>query len=104
MIVARCINCITSMLLLWPPHYCDIIVLIIRERMKMRIIEFISEVKNGTIKIPKKYLNSVKDKLRVMIFIDENHKKGRIERKKHFKAFEIDTEGLVFDREEANRR
>lgn len=70
----------------------------------MRIIEFITEAENGTIKIPKKYLDSLKNKLRVIIFITEEETPKKIERKKHFTAFKVDTEGLKFDREEANRR
>ncbi len=69
----------------------------------MRAIEFTTKVEDGTIKIPKKYLDNLQNELRVIILIDESPK-AKPQRKRKFTAVKIKTKGLKFDRDEANTR
>lgn len=73
----------------------------------MKAIEFITKQKNGTIEIPKKYLNSLKkDQFRVIILInaEQEAQKTTEGKKPLFKALQIKTKGFKFDREDANKR
>lgn len=69
----------------------------------MRAIEFVTKVEDGTIKIPKKYLDNLQDELRVIILVDEAPK-TKPQRKKQFTAVKIKTKGFKFDRDKANTR
>lgn len=68
----------------------------------MQAIEFITKVKDGIIKIPKEYLDSLKEEFRVIILIDEKEPKKT--KKRELKALKIKTKGFKFDRDEANKR
>ena len=69
----------------------------------MKAIEFLSQAKDGNIKIPKKYLKNLKKEFRVIILIDENTKDTVI-KKKHLSALQITTKDFKFNRDEANER
>jgi len=75
----------------------------------MQAIEFVGELKEGIIKIPKKYISNVHKKVRVIVLIDEKEPTKEVSRakgskRKKFKAFKVDTKGLRFNRDEANVR
>jgi len=68
---------------------------------KMQAIEFSATVENGVIPIPRRYKNSVADKVRVIVLSETNVEKPR---KKKIYSIGIDMTGYKFDREEANER
>ena len=75
----------------------------------MQAIEFIAELKNDTIKIPKEYMENLGKKVRIIILVDEaiSGKKVSVKNKtikKKFTAFKVDTKKLKINREEANVR
>lgn len=80
----------------------------------MKTIEFTTKMENGTIKVPTKYLNSLGEKFKVVIVLDDKStstkcKKNRVveknvEKKRIVKAFQVKTKDFVFDRNEANKR
>ena len=67
-------------------------------------------MENGIIKVPTKYLNSLGEKFKVVIVLDEKLtdtkcKKNKVVGKKRIvKAFQVKTKNFVFDRNEANKR
>ena len=67
----------------------------------MQAVEFNSTVENGVIPIPRKYKNSIADKVRVIILSEPNDEKPK---KKKIYSIGIDMTGFKFDREEANER
>ena len=68
---------------------------------KMQTVEFNATVKNGIIPIPRQYINSVSNKVRVIIFSEANVEKPK---KKKIYSLGIDMTGYKFNREEANER
>jgi hypothetical protein len=70
----------------------------------MRAFEFVTEAEDGTIKIPKKYIKSLKNKVRVIILVQEEESVEKKEKKKRFSAFKVKTKGMHLDREEAHKR
>ena len=70
----------------------------------MQAIEFVTTSKDGTIKIPKQYLNDLKKEFRVIILIDSQEKKIKKNVKKGLKSLKIKTKNFDFDREDANAR
>jgi len=72
----------------------------------MKAIEFIADAQDGTIKVPKKYWKDLEKKLRVIILVDEQISEAKPKKvgKRQLKAMSVKTEGLVFDRDEANER
>jgi len=69
----------------------------------MQAIEFVTQVKNGIIEVPKEYLQSLHDQCRIIILIDSDEHKNIPKKKKKFTSLEVDTRGL-FNRDEANER
>jgi len=69
----------------------------------MEAIEFIAKIKDGTIKIPKKYLNKLSEEFRVIILINSESGVGEL-KKKPFAALSIKTKDFHFDRDESNQR
>lgn len=74
----------------------------------MKAIEFATNIKNGIIKVPQKYLESLEDgSFRIIVLIDNPQKtnsRKSLNLKNKFKAVKIDTKGFKFDRNEANKR
>lgn len=70
----------------------------------MQAIEFVTQIKNGIIEVPKKYLTALHNECRIIILIDSDESKDLTKKKKKLTSLEIDTRGLVFDRDEANER
>ncbi len=69
----------------------------------MEAFQFTTKAKDGNIKIPEKYLNSLKEEFTVIILLEKKEKKvSKVSRE--LKAVKIKTKGFKFDREEANRR
>ena len=68
----------------------------------MEATEFVTEVKNGMIEIPKEYRENFRDRIRVIIMPD-NKKKTDVSIKK-FKALKLKTKNFKFDRDTANER
>jgi len=67
----------------------------------MEAFQFTTKAKDGNIKIPKQYLNSLKEEFTVIILVEPKEKKTS---SRKLKAVKIKTKGFKFDREEANRR
>ena len=67
----------------------------------MQAVEFNATIENGVIPIPRKYKNSIADKVRVIILSEPNTEKPK---KKKIYSIGIDMTGFKFDREEANER
>jgi hypothetical protein len=70
----------------------------------MEAIEFVSEIENGFIKVPKKYTESIAQQVRVILLIEAKKAKKKSGKKDPFTAFKVKTKGLNFDRDEANKR
>lgn len=72
----------------------------------MKAIEFSGSVKDGAIKIPKKFLSNLADEsVRIIILVKEQEpSKKKPPFKKRFKAVKLDTRGFKFNRDEANER
>ena len=71
----------------------------------MEAIEFIANVKDGTVKIPKKYLSNLPKEFRIIILINKDIPvKQKEVKKRQLSALKVKTKGLHFDREEANAR
>lgn len=71
----------------------------------MQAIEFTTKTEDGIIKIPKKYLKNLKQKVRVIILIEEEEtQKEPLTSKERFKAFQVKTKDLEYTRNEANER
>lgn len=71
----------------------------------MKAIEFTAKAEGGTIKIPKKYLNQLHTKFRVIILHEApTDKKAQKKSKRELTTLEIKTKGFKFNREEANAR
>ena len=68
----------------------------------MRAIEFTTKIQKGSIKVPARYANTLKKECRVIILIDEESQK--VGHKRELKALQVKTKGMVFDRDEANKR
>ena len=68
----------------------------------MKAIEFVAKAKNGSIEVPKQYVDMLKNKVKVIILVEEE--KPVPKKKRQLTSLQIDTRGLVFDREEANKR
>ena len=67
----------------------------------MQAVEFNATIENGLIPIPRKYKNSVSDKVRVIVLSKINT--GKPPKKKIY-SIGIDMAGYKFNREEANER
>ena len=67
----------------------------------MQAVEFNATIENGAIPIPRRYKNSVADKVRVIVLSENLEKKPK---KKKIYSIGIDMTGYKFDREEANER
>ncbi len=71
----------------------------------MKALEFEVEIDNGTVKIPKRYLNELKKRFRIIILLDEEVKpRKNMHLKDKFKSMKLDTEDFEFDRDEAHER
>ncbi|OGB83887.1 hypothetical protein A3F66_02740 [candidate division TM6 bacterium RIFCSPHIGHO2_12_FULL_32_22] len=71
----------------------------------MRAIEFVANVEDGVIKVPKKYQAQLGDNFRVIILQEESSTaKKKSGKKRSLTAFRITTKDLKFDRDEANER
>lgn len=72
----------------------------------MKAIEFSGNVKDGIVKIPKKFLSNLSDEsVRVIILVkDQSPSKKALPLKKRFKSASLDTRGFKFNRNEANER
>lgn len=70
----------------------------------MRAIEFVSNAKDGIIKIPKEYQSQLGAKFRVIILQDDNNIKQKSNKKRSLKAVRITTKDIKFNRDEANER
>ncbi len=71
----------------------------------MQAIEFTAKVKDGIIEIPKEHLQEIKgfqNNLRIIILGESQQEKSP--QKKKITSLNIDTQGLHFDRDEANER
>ena len=70
----------------------------------MYAVEFETDIKNGIVRIPKKF-KDLQDKKSVKLFIvyDDNKNKNGFKRKK-MSAVSIDTKSFKFNREEAHER
>ncbi len=70
----------------------------------MYAVEFETDIKNGIVRIPKKF-KDLQDKKSVKLFIvyDDNKNKNGFKRKK-MSAVSIDTKGFKFNREKAHER
>lgn len=69
----------------------------------MRVITFNAQIEDGKLQVPAEYLTAIGKGTRVVILLDtiepvKKRKPGPL------KAAKIKTKGLVFDRDEANRR
>jgi protein-L-isoaspartate O-methyltransferase len=69
----------------------------------MQAIEFVTQVKNGIIEVPKEYLKALHDECRIIILIGADEHKTTTKKKKKLTSLEVDTRGL-FNRDEANER
>ncbi len=71
----------------------------------MRAIEFVANVEDGVIKVPKEYQAQLGDNFRVIILQEETPTESKKPRKKRsLTAFRTTTKDLKFDRDEANER
>lgn len=71
----------------------------------MKAIEFVSNKVDGMIQVPEQFKDLLTGEFRVIILVDEpTHLKKIVAEKKQFKAIEITTKDLKFDRDEANER
>jgi hypothetical protein len=72
----------------------------------VKAIEFSGDVKNGMVKIPKKFLSSLSDgSVRIIILVNEQEALNKkLPLKKRFKSIGLDTRGFKFDRDDANER
>lgn len=71
----------------------------------MHAIEFVAEIEDGTIKVPKEYQNQLSKKFRVIILQDETaDQTKKLSKKRTFDAVRVTTKDLTFDRDEANER
>lgn len=71
----------------------------------MKAIEFEAIAKDGMIKVPKEYLNTVTDKLRVIILMQESKEAtGKEIKKRELKALKIKTKDFKFNLTEANEK
>lgn len=70
----------------------------------MEAIEFITDVENGKITIPKKYASNLPQQLRVIILVDTKKEKKTAKKKVTFSAFKVKSKGFKFNRDEANER
>lgn len=64
----------------------------------MKAIEFVTQVKNGIIEVPKKYLKIVHDKCRVIILVESNKVSSK---SKKLSSLMVKTKGLVFNRNDS---
>ena len=67
----------------------------------MQAVEFTATVENGVIPIPRRYIKSVADKVRVIVLSQSAAEKPK---KKKIYSIGIDMTGFRFNREEANER
>ena len=71
----------------------------------MHAIEFVAEIEDGTIKVPKEYQNQLSKRFRVIILQDETATQTKkLSKKRTFDAVRVTTKDLIFDRDEANER
>ena len=72
----------------------------------MKAIEFSTNIENGAIKVPERYLEKLKnDSFRVIILMKEKAvAKKKRSLKDRFKAIELDTRDFEFNRDKANER
>jgi|WetSurMetagenome_2_1015567.scaffolds.fasta_scaffold672066_1 hypothetical protein len=72
----------------------------------MKAIEFSGNVRDGIVKIPRKFLSNLSDEsVRIIILVKEQEpSKKKLPLKKRFKAVKLDTRGFKFNRTEANER
>ena len=72
----------------------------------MKAIEFSGNIKDGVVKIPKKFLPNLADEsVRIIILVkDQEPSRKKPSLKKRFKSVSLDTRGFKFDRNEANER
>ena len=72
----------------------------------MHAIEFIAEIEDGIIKVPKKYQDQLSKKFRVIILQDDEtaDQTKKLSKKRTFDAVRVTTKDLTFDRDEANER
>lgn len=72
----------------------------------MKAIEFSGNVKDGMVKIPKKFLLNLADEsVHIIILIKEQKQSTKkLPLKKRFKSAALDTRGFKFNRNEANER
>ena len=67
----------------------------------MLAYEFQTAVNDGIIYIPDEYKNKLSKKVKVILLSEEPVEKKK---KAMFKAMKLDTQGFIFNREEANER
>ncbi len=71
----------------------------------MEAITFIARPKDGIIKIPKEYLESLNKEVQVVLLVAETKTtKKRSPEKRKIKSMSISTKGLKIDREKLNVR
>ena len=70
----------------------------------MYAIEFTARAKKGTIEIPKKYQEQLKDKFRVIILQEASDNVDIPKKKRVLSAIGVETKGIKFDRSQANDR
>jgi hypothetical protein len=68
----------------------------------MKAIEFVAKAKNGSIEVPKQYVDMLKNKVKVIILVEEE--KPVLTKKRQLTAVRMKTKGFNFNREEANER
>lgn len=64
----------------------------------MRAIEFLTQIEEGIIRVPKKYAKSLQGIIRIIILFENERRKMK------FSALAIGTKDLYFDKDEANER
>jgi|GEM_PF-1023332 hypothetical protein len=72
----------------------------------MKAIEFSGQIKDGIVKIPKKFLSHLEDEpVRIIILVKEQETQTKKPPfKQRFKSVKLDTRGFKFDRNKANER